>query len=78
MATTTKYKPYPKMKPAGVDWIGKIPAEWNVEYMKNLGRFESSGIDKKIVEIIEKPDKGKQPSSIIKLVFDYFSDVVAI
>ncbi|OGY70845.1 MAG: hypothetical protein A3E05_04805, partial [Candidatus Jacksonbacteria bacterium RIFCSPHIGHO2_12_FULL_44_12] len=50
MATTTKYKPYPKMKPAGVDWIGKIPAEWNVEYMKNLGRFESSGIDKKIVE----------------------------
>ena len=29
----------------------------------------------KIVEIIEKPDKDKRPSSITKLVFDYFADI---
>lgn len=31
--------------------------------------------NKKITEIIEKPDKDKQPSSIVKLVFDYFADI---
>ena len=29
----------------------------------------------KVVEIIEKPDKDKRPSSITKLVFDYFADI---
>ncbi len=50
MATATKYKTYSKYKSSGIDWLGEIPDGWNVEYMKNLGRFESSGIDKKIVE----------------------------
>ena len=31
--------------------------------------------DKKIIEIVEKPDKDKRPSSIVKLVFDYFADI---
>jgi len=30
---------------------------------------------KKIVEIVEKPAKDKRPSSIVKLVFDYFTDI---
>jgi len=31
--------------------------------------------NKKVIEIVEKPDKNKLPSSIIKLVFDYLSDI---
>lgn len=31
--------------------------------------------NKKIIEIVEKPDKDKRPSSIVKLVFDYFADI---
>lgn len=31
--------------------------------------------NKKIIEIVEKPAKDKLPSSIVKLVFDYFSDI---
>ena len=31
--------------------------------------------DKKIIGIVEKPDKDKRPSSIVKLVFDYFADI---
>lgn len=50
MAIAAKYKPYPKYKPSGIEWLGDIPDGWEVEYMKNLGRFESSGIDKKIIE----------------------------
>lgn len=30
---------------------------------------------KKIIEIIEKPGKDKRPSSIVKLVFDYYADL---
>ena len=50
MTTATKYKSYPEYKAFGIDWLGKIPDGWNMEYMKNLGRFESSGIDKKTIE----------------------------
>ncbi|MEK7522922.1 MAG: sugar phosphate nucleotidyltransferase [Patescibacteria group bacterium] len=31
--------------------------------------------EKKIIGIIEKPDKDKMPSSTVKLVFDYFADI---
>lgn len=31
--------------------------------------------DNKIIEIIEKPGKDRLPSQIVKLVFDYFSDI---
>lgn len=35
-------------------------------------KFDDS---KKVIEIVEKPDKDKRPSSIVKLVFDYFADI---
>lgn len=50
MAIAAKQKSFQKYKPTGIDWVGGVPSGWRVEYMKNLGRFESSGIDKKIVE----------------------------
>jgi len=31
--------------------------------------------NKKIIEVIEKPDKDKRPSSTVKLVFDYYADI---
>lgn len=49
MTTATKYKTYPKYKPSCIDWLGDIPEGWEVDYIKNLGYFASSGIDKKIV-----------------------------
>lgn len=30
MTTATKYKTYSKYKPSGIDWLGDIPAEWEV------------------------------------------------
>ncbi len=37
-------------KDSGIEWIGKIPKEWEVVKLRNLGSFSASGIDKKIVE----------------------------
>jgi len=46
----SQYKPYPKYKPSGVEWIGDIPEGWGVKRLANIGIFSSSGIDKKNVE----------------------------
>jgi len=47
---------------------------------KQINEYFSGGYfkfdsNKKITEVIEKPDKDKVPSDIIKLVFDYFFDI---
>ena len=36
------------MKDSGIEWIGKIPEDWEIMKMRYLGNFSSSGIDKKI------------------------------
>jgi len=36
---SVKYKPYPKMKNSGIEWIGEIPEEWKVT---KLGYFVNS------------------------------------
>ncbi|HYX10156.1 MAG TPA: hypothetical protein VE912_25740, partial [Bacteroidales bacterium] len=33
-----KYKTYPAYKDSGVDWLGKIPNEWDAVKMKYLFR----------------------------------------
>lgn len=42
-----KLKPYPKYKDSRVQWIGKIPEEWEVRRFPSFGFFSSSGINKK-------------------------------
>ena len=34
MTTAIKYKPYPKYKSSGTDWLGKIPDEWEIKRLK--------------------------------------------
>lgn len=41
---------YEKYKDSGIKWIGEIPEHWEVVRLGNLGKFSSSGIDKKIYE----------------------------
>ena len=35
-----KYKPYPAYRPSGVEWLGEIPAHWEVKRLKYLGTFQ--------------------------------------
>ncbi len=44
-----RWKPYPACKDSGVEWLGEIPAHWEVKRLGNLGRFSASGIDKNSV-----------------------------
>ena len=47
-AVTCGLNPDTPMKDSGIDWIGKIPKHWEICRMRTLGKFTSSGIDKKI------------------------------
>ena len=33
---TAKYKPYPAYRPSGIEWLGEIPAHWEVKRLKYL------------------------------------------
>ncbi|RME57390.1 restriction endonuclease subunit S, partial [Candidatus Parcubacteria bacterium] len=35
----SRYKPYPKYKPSGVEWLGDIPEHWEVKRLKFLARI---------------------------------------
>lgn len=42
-----RYIPYAEYKDSGVEWIGKIPAHWNVNRLKTMARVQLSNVDKK-------------------------------
>ena len=51
MATlTAKYQPYPAYQPSGVEWLGDVPAHWEVRRLKTLAAVQLSNVDKKSAE----------------------------
>lgn len=49
-----KYKPYPKYKPSGIDWIRDIPEGWNVLRLKYKISLDPS--KKEVLKIISLDD----------------------
>ncbi|SMF97871.1 type I restriction enzyme, S subunit [Methylomagnum ishizawai] len=41
------YKPYPEYKDSGAEWIGKVPADWEVRRLRHIAVFTNSNVDKK-------------------------------
>ena len=35
-----RYRPYPAYKDSGVEWLGEIPAHWEVRRLKQVCTFE--------------------------------------
>jgi type I restriction enzyme S subunit len=42
-AKIRRFKPYSAHKDSGVEWLGEIPAHWEVKRVMNLSRFVTSG-----------------------------------
>ena len=36
---TSHLQPYPAYKPSGVDWLGNVPAHWDLAQLGRIGRF---------------------------------------
>ncbi len=39
-------QPYPAYKPSGVEWLGDVPAHWEVRRLRNVSRVLFSNVDK--------------------------------
>ncbi len=48
--STRRFEPYPAYKDSGVEWLGEIPAHWEVKRLKTLASVQLSNVDKKSVE----------------------------
>lgn len=44
------YKPYPKYKDSGVEWLGEVPEHWEVKRLKHIASVLLSNVDKHMVE----------------------------
>ena len=40
--------PYPAYKPSGLDWLGDVPAHWEVRRLRNLVEMRVSNVDKHV------------------------------
>lgn len=44
MTTATKYKPYPKYRSSGIDWLGKIPDSWEAKRLRYYFDYHAGGV----------------------------------
>ena len=44
----TKLSPYPAYKPSGVEWLGDMPAHWEVRRLRNVADMRVSNVDKHV------------------------------
>ena len=43
---TPNLQPYPTYKPSGVEWLGDVPAHWEVRRLRNVADMRVSNVDK--------------------------------
>ena len=53
-AITKGLNPNAKMKDSGIEWIGEVPAHWEVKKLKFVARVQPSNVDKKSKENEER------------------------
>lgn len=41
-------QPYPAYKPSGIEWLGDIPAHWDIRRLRNLVDMRVSNVDKHV------------------------------
>src|SRR5690554_4523362 len=70
-------KKYDTYKDSGIEWIGEIPSHWEKYRLGVIGKFTSSGIDKKVIDnepevkIINYTDIYGNGTSIIDSSIDF-------
>lgn len=65
-----RFRPYPEYKDSGVEWLGKIPAHWEVKRLKGIAYVQLSNVDKKSVE-------GQEPIHLCNYVDVYYNEHIA-
>lgn len=63
------YKPYPAYKDSGAEWIGKVPAHWDVIPLRHVASFKNSNVDKKAYE-------GQETVSLCNYTDVYYNEFI--
>ncbi len=65
--TLRRFKPYQTYKDSGLEWLGKIPAHWEVRRLKTIASVRLSNVDKTSAE-------GEEPVKLCNYVDVYYND----
>lgn len=65
--TAGRFKRYAEYKDSGVEWLGEIPAGWEVRRLKALASVQLSNVDKKSVE-------GEEPVRLCNYTDVYYNE----
>ena len=64
-----RFKTYPSYKPSGVEWLGEIPAHWEIRRLKSLAAVQLSNVDK-------KSEEGRVAVSLCNYVDVYYNEQI--
>src|SRR5947209_6313411 len=65
-----RYKPYPAYKDSGVEWLGEIPAHWDLRRLKTIAAVGLSNVNKKALE-------GQEPVRLCNYTDVYYHERIA-
>ena len=69
-AQPRRFRPYPEYKDSGVEWLGEIPAHWDVKRLKTTASVQLSNVDKHSEEVPSVPVK------LCNYVDVYYNDLI--
>ena len=68
--TASGLRPYPAYKPSGVEWLGEVPAHWEVRRLRTTAEMRVSNVDKHVRE-------GESPVRLCNYVDVYNHDHIS-
>ena len=64
-----RFRPYPEYKDTGVEWLGQVPAHWEMKRLKTVAAVQLSNVDK-------HSEDGQSPVKLCNYVDVYYNDVI--
>ena len=61
--------PSPKLKPSSVEWLGDVPAHWEVQRLESVASYRTSSVDK-------KTKQGELPVKLCNYTDVYYQDKI--
>ena len=68
-ARPRRFRPYPEYTDSGVEWLGELPAHWEVKRLKSTASVQLSNVDK-------HSEEGQVPVRLCNYVDVYYNDLI--
>ena len=64
-----RFRPYPEYRDSGIEWLGEIPAHWDVKRLKTMASVRLSNVDK-------HSEAGQVPVKLCNYVDVYYNEFI--